>query len=97
VECALKACIAKKTREFEFPEKDSSKLYAHRLEVLLEYAGTQIADALAEPNVAPKWSTVVLWREDSRYQWHTEGDARALYAAIADEPDGVLDCIKKHW
>src|SRR6266496_4207823 len=52
VECALKACIAKKTREFEFPNKDSSKLYTHRLEVLLEYAGTQIADALAEPAVS---------------------------------------------
>jgi HEPN domain-containing protein len=63
VECALKACIAKKTKEHDFPGKDSQRLYTHRLETLLEYAGTDVADSLADPAVAPNWSVVVRWNE----------------------------------
>src|ERR1044071_398063 len=43
VECALKACIAKKTRRFEFPPRDSNKLYVHKLGALVELAGLQSA------------------------------------------------------
>ena len=41
VECALKACIAKKTKRFEFPAKAEyiRKLYAHELDKLLSLAG----------------------------------------------------------
>jgi hypothetical protein len=31
VECALKACIAKKTREHDFPDRDANKYYIHNL------------------------------------------------------------------
>jgi HEPN domain-containing protein len=35
VECALKACIAKQTREYDFPEKDFvNKSWTHKLEKL---------------------------------------------------------------
>ena len=97
VECALKACIAKKTREFEFPNKDSSKLYTHRLEVLLEYAGTQIADALAEPAVAPKWSTVVFVARGQPISVAHGGRCQSFVCGIADAPNGVLECTRKHW
>ena len=39
VECALKACIAKKTREHDFPEKKLvNESYTHRLKDLLRLA-----------------------------------------------------------
>ncbi len=39
VECALKACIDKQTREYDFPAKDSMDLYVHDLNNLLRYSG----------------------------------------------------------
>src|SRR3972149_3091179 len=40
VECALKACIAKKTKRHEFPPKRDyvDKVYSHKLDTLLELA-----------------------------------------------------------
>ena len=43
VECALKACIAKGTQKYEFPDKkrvDSS--YSHNLDVLVKLAGLEM-------------------------------------------------------
>jgi HEPN domain-containing protein len=40
VECALKACIAKRTQRFDFPDRDRAyKSYTHRLPELLKGAG----------------------------------------------------------
>src|SRR5271163_4966598 len=38
VECALKACIAKQTKAYDFPHKDSPKVFTHRFEILVELA-----------------------------------------------------------
>ena len=39
-ECALKACIAKLTKRYDFPDKDRvSKGYTHNIENLLHLAG----------------------------------------------------------
>jgi len=39
VECALKACIAKKTSRHEFPDKDRvNKSYTHKLDELIKLA-----------------------------------------------------------
>ena len=43
------------------------------------------------------WGIVVLWKVESRYAAKTEAEARALYAAITDDPDGVLQWIKNYW
>lgn len=46
VECGLKACIAKRTRRYEFPDKkrvDSS--YSHKLVELIRVAGLEDARA----------------------------------------------------
>jgi hypothetical protein len=43
------------------------------------------------------WETVTQWKVESRYLPRTEDEARKLYAAIADKPDGVLAWIKKYW
>jgi HEPN domain-containing protein len=40
VECGLKACIAKQTKQFDFPEKGrSDKVFIHDLEQLVSLAG----------------------------------------------------------
>ncbi len=44
VECALKACIARQTRRFEFPEKKKiQEAYTHNLESLVKLAGLEPA------------------------------------------------------
>jgi hypothetical protein len=43
------------------------------------------------------WDTVNLWKVTSRYESKTEADAKKLYAAITDEPHGVLRWIQNYW
>ena len=45
VECALKACIAKRTQEHDFPERESKDYYKHDLKELLNFA--KLKDDLA--------------------------------------------------
>jgi hypothetical protein len=57
VECALKACIAKTTKRYEFPPKSDyvRKLYSHNLEELLRIAGLEKqleADSRVNPDLA---------------------------------------------
>ena len=43
VECALKACIARKTKRYEFPDKKvMERIYSHKLTELLEVAGLRL-------------------------------------------------------
>ena len=101
VECALKACIAKKTRRFEFPPRDSNKLYVHKLGALVELAGLQSAlDAEMRRVKAfrDNWMVVKDWREDARYEAKiAKNQAEDLYAAITDDPNRVLSWLKNYW
>ena len=70
VECALKACIAKKFREHEFPDKAFvNSVYSHDFHELLNHAGLG-----NDPEIAPKsklwdrWSIVKRWKETTRYE-----------------------------
>src|SRR5436309_15877366 len=67
IECALKACIAKKTRRHDYPEKqfvlDS---YTHNLEKLVVLAGLKLL-LDAELDLRLPWITVKDWTEESRY------------------------------
>ena len=100
VECALKACIAKQTRRYEFPPKAkyAREIYTHKLESLLKLAGldkhldNEMATNFA---LARNWGVVKGWDEESRYR--SSGlKGKDLHAAIAG-PDGVLSWIKQHW
>src|SRR5260370_4028034 len=60
VECAIKACIAKKTRRHEFPAdaKYANKVYTHDLVELLKLAQlkTQLdSDMTTKPLLATNW------------------------------------------
>jgi HEPN domain-containing protein len=100
VECALKACIAKKTRRHDFPaDKDyASKVYSHNLDQLLKLAHLEAQldiDMKSRPQLAKNWDLVRRWKVDSRYET-SRLRGRDLTHAV-NSPDGVLQWIKLHW
>ena len=101
VECALKACIAKQTKRYDFPNKKIAiDSYTHDLNQLVRVAGLQAA--LAEEirrhaNFEVNWAIVKDWGEESRYERHDAAAAKGLYLAIADTKHGVLKWLKRHW
>lgn len=102
VECALKACIAKKTRRYDFPpeRKYVDKCYTHKFEELLAASGLNDAVALRRREDASfdrNWSLVSSWSEDSRYLSHSAKEAKDILAAISDSTSGVLECIRQYW
>jgi hypothetical protein len=101
IECALKACIAKKTKEHDFPDKATVQdSYTHDLIRLINISGLKSNhDEAIESDEDFKnyWSVVKDWKEISRYKFHPPKDACALYQAVADEEKGVLKWIKQHW
>jgi HEPN domain-containing protein len=101
VECALKACIAKETQRYEFPEKkrvDAS--YTHSLKELVRVAelrdGLQEA-AEADPRLREYWDVVESWSEQSRYGRNSKERARALIEAISDRNHGVIKWVMRYW
>jgi HEPN domain-containing protein len=101
VECALKACIAKETARYDFPDKDRvQKSYTHNLTELLSVSGLKVsfADAqITNANLASSWSVVANWSEKSRYQFFTLPDAQSMIEAVAKRKDGVLSWITQRW
>ncbi len=102
IECALKACIAKATKEFDFPEKDVVlKSYTHDLRSLLRVANLWDElerDGTRDEAFAAHWGLIEAWNELSRYkQNRTRTQAKGLYFAIAGRQHGVLKWLKRYW
>ncbi len=101
VECALKACIAKKTRRYEFPDKKTvNSSYSHNLKELIGVAGleeSRLESAHADPGFEGKWDTVLAWSEQSRYRRQDKESAQRLLDAMSDKPHGVMKWIRLHW
>ena len=99
VECALKARIAKRFREFEFPDKRTVlESYTHILLQLARVAKVDV-DARSRENIAfaTNWTTVKDWTEESRYELRTEQQALELMEAITEPNAGVLAWLRLHW
>ena len=101
VECAIKACIARKTERYEFPDlRTVSASYTHDLEKLIKVAGLSSrleSDAQVEPGFAVNWRTVKDWSEQSRYEVRPLAEAENLVSAIGDPRHGVLKWLRQHW
>lgn len=101
IECALKACIAKKTKRHDFPDKTrTNDSYTHSLTQLVRVAELQTAlDQEISNDVAfrYKWTTVKDWKEGSRYERHSLKAAEDLLAAVGDARHGVLRWLRRHW
>src|SRR5580658_5485076 len=71
MECALKACIAKRTREHDFPVRNSQAYYVHKFELLLAHANLkdELEDATrTNPLMQPNRIIIGNWSEESRYE-----------------------------
>lgn len=51
----------------------------------------------ANPGLGQNWQLVKDWSEKSRYQMKTQADAEALYLAIANSANGVMQWIRARW
>ena len=102
IECALKACIARKTREFDFPDrKVANDSYVHDLGKLLNVAGLaqmRLDDVRNNDSFARSWNIVQNWSETSRYDASiTMEQATEFFFAVTNETNGVLAWLKKWW
>jgi len=100
VECGLKACIAKKTKRYEFPPKNTSGIYTHKLGELYVSAGLKNYfdnEISKNNNFKNNWSYVKGWNEESRYELKTQKDAVDIINAINDPNEGILQWIRKYW
>jgi HEPN domain-containing protein len=100
IECALKACIAKKIKRHDFPlaAKDANRVYTHDLTELLKLAELEThLDKEIKRNraLATNWGIVKSWKVECRYETSglrgTDMDAAVNYA------DGVLGWIRRRW
>ena len=51
----------------------------------------------ANPVLAASWGVTKDWKETSRYEEKTEAEARALFEAVNQKPDGVFLWIQSRW
>ena len=101
VECGLKACIARRFREHDFPDrKIVNDSYTHDLTKLVKIAGLERERERAEDaadDFKLNWATVKDWSEESRYEQRSEAQATAILEAIRNAQFGVVQWITQHW
>lgn len=101
VECALKACIARGTQRYDFPEKRSvDASHTHNLKDLIRVANLEVArleQARNDSVFRNNWDFVQEWSEQSRYRRHSPDMAKALVEAVGNGKHGVMTWIKRHW
>lgn len=102
IECALKACIARKTRKGDFPldRKSLDNIYTHELEKLIKGAELEIKfndQIKADKIFNSYWGVVKDWSEDARYEEHQRKKAEDMIRSITDTKKGVLQWIQKYW
>jgi hypothetical protein len=100
IECALKACIAARTKAADFPPKPDvvRDYYRHDLVALVRLAELRDkldARCLASSTFRSNWEIVGGWTEQSRYETNIDSKAaRLMLKAIGDSRDGVLRWMK---
>ena len=102
VECALKACIARKTKQYDFPDKAAvNASWTHKLDDLVRAAGLDPqlrADERSDPVLAGNWSIVLEWAESKRYELgRSKQEAFGFYEAVTADKSGVLMWIRQYW
>lgn len=101
IECALKACIARKTQEHDFPDKNRVvESYSHDLAKLLRTAGLEQELRKARqqtPTLERKWDVVREWSEATRYEIVGQEDAKTMLDAVGNRDGGVLLWLMQFW
>ncbi|MBE2257034.1 MAG: HEPN domain-containing protein [Ignavibacteria bacterium] len=101
IELALKSCIAKTVKKYDFPDKrkyiDS---YTHKYDVLLKIANLEflLNEKKKDPLFRENWDLVNTWEIDSRYTIDIKQDkTKDFIEAIENKKFGILKWIKIHW
>lgn len=101
LECALKACIAKQSRRFDFPDKKIvNESWTHdlrKLAVLAKLEEARLQRASEDDIFRRNWEIVTSWSEDSRYRTVDHASCSAFLDAIMEERHGLLPWIKQIW
>lgn len=101
VECALKACIAKHTRRYDFPDKKHVNYsHTHDLKTLVRIAKLEqlrVEEAKTDAAFRDYWDVVQQWSEQCRYRRYDKTEGKALVDAVSNARHGVLRWIKQHW
>ena len=101
IECALKACIAKRTLEHDFPDKKLvNDSHTHDIGKLLQVAELKVefeAAIQTNPQLQASLDAIRDWSEASRYEKKSAQEARDLQQAIEDQAGGLLPWIRLHW
>jgi HEPN domain-containing protein len=102
IECALKACAAKRFLQHVVPERDlTNKFYTHDFNKLVEIAG--LLGALNDRQKIDvefrfNWNLVSAWNESKRYDiGMSEGESRAMLLAVSDKDSGVLTWLRTQY
>ena len=100
VECALKACICKRTNQYDFYPRDAQKAWTHKFKDLIGF--TDVAakiehDRRVDPTLDIYWIVAEKWSENSRYKTVGRKEAEDLLTAVSDPVHGILACIKRNW
>ena len=102
VECALKACIARRTQRYDFPDKKAvADAWTHDLGKLLDLAGIARdfeRDVDKQHQLGLNWAVVKNWKVEHRYSHDTlKVEAKEIYYACVSRKYGVLTWITKRW
>jgi hypothetical protein len=102
IECALKACIARRTREHDFPDKKLvGDSYTHDLEKLFRLAELNNdwdVELSANPSQVTNWTLIRSWSEESRYERRRSlQETLDLLNAIEDQTGGLLPWLRQRW
>ena len=98
IECALKACIAKKFKQYQYPPRAASQYYEHNLDVLLQLADLRRElenEMRRSPQFEKNWETVHDWDVEKRYA--ATGLKGAEMLTAVNSADGVLLWLKRFW
>ena len=101
IEYSLKACISKRIRQSEIPDKKFiNDCYTHNLKDLVKLANIETQRAALErvnANFAANWAIAKDWNESSRYKTFTQIQATELYNSITSRNGGILSWIRQYW
>ncbi len=101
VECGLMACIAKSTKQDDFPVKARViASHTHDLAQLVGVAGISAQLQVESGNDAAfsgYWGVVSQWSEESRYKQWNEPEAMELVQAVSDADHGVMRWLRTLW
>jgi len=101
IECAIKSCIARRTRRHDFPDKQVvSESHTHDLTKLMKIAGLEPAlllESAAHPLFATNWNVVKDWKVETRYLIVGQQKASDMRSAVVGKPHGVMSWIRRNW